>query len=71
MPRPGSEPVELEGRVTGIGGAATRVNIDGKEVWIPHSVLHNENEWDYEEAAIGDQVAVVVQQWFAEKEELV
>ena len=46
---------------------AILVEIDGDEVWIPKSVIHD----DSEVSAGGDEGDLVVAQWFAEREGLI
>lgn len=42
---------------------------DGQEMWIPKSVIHDDSEvYDVDEHDTGD---LILQTWFAEKEELI
>ncbi len=66
MPRPGSEPVEIEkAEYLGKGKAAALFKIEDKEVWLPFSAFHEENEFDYETAERGDIGTIVIQKWLA------
>ena len=69
MARPGDEPVEFEcaecRRETAM---ALLVCIDGREVWVPKSVVHDDSEvFDADDNATG---TLVVKEWWATKERL-
>jgi hypothetical protein len=62
------EPVEFEDvRVKAETELAILCEIDGKEVWIPRSQVHD----DSEVSSQGDEGTLILARWFAEKEGLV
>lgn len=73
MPRPGDEPVDLDGEVVAVGASATKLRIEGhhEDIWIPHSALHADNDWDLGNAEVGDKGNFCIKRWLAEKEGLV
>jgi len=56
-----------EGLVLRTSEMAIHVQVEGEEIWIPKSCLHDESEID-EHAEKGDEGAVSVKTWWAEKE---
>lgn len=46
---------------------ALLVQIEGREIWVPQSVIHD----DSEVYQLGDEGDLVVERWFAENEELI
>ena len=69
MPRPGGEPVEFDDcecrRETAM---APLVCIDGREIWVPESVVHDDSEvFDADDNA-SDKF--VVKEWWATREGL-
>ncbi len=71
MPNPGSEAVEIECEFRGRGKAAVLVKVENKEIWVPHVAIHEDNDFDWEDAARGDEGTLIIQRWLAEKEGLV
>ena len=62
------EPVEFENvRVTAETDLAILCEIEGKEVWIPSSQVHE----DSEVSSQGDEGTLLITRWFAEKAGLV
>lgn len=72
MPRPGSEPVELDIEVRRQASQAALCYFEDadKEVWVPYSVIHEDCAIDLADLEEGDEATILVQEWFAEKEEL-
>lgn len=64
MSRPGDEAHTMgDGKCTRATEKALLVLIDGKETWVPQSVVHDDSEvWK-----VGDEGTLVVKQWWAEK----
>lgn len=71
MPNPGAEAVEVECEFRLRGKAAILIKAGTKEIWIPHSAIHEDNDFDWEDAARGKEGTLIVMRWLAEKEGLV
>jgi len=71
MPNPGAEAVEIECEFRLRSRAAILVMADKKEIWVPHVAIHEDNAFDWEDAARGDEGTLTIMRWLAEKEGLV
>jgi hypothetical protein len=71
MPRPGSEPVEVEAKYLHFTPDAVLIEVEGRQIWVSvKNGIHEDNEFDWEDAERGDSCTITIKQWLAEKEGL-
>jgi hypothetical protein len=56
-----------EGLVLTVTEKAVLVQVEGEEIWVPKSILHEDSEID-EESEKDDEGDVLVKTWWAEQE---